>query len=52
MKNVPDKIYLQIGEADKTCDDFNELSDVTLSAERINDNDIKYCIQRTSSGGV
>ena len=41
MKNIPKKIYLQIGEADKDCD-FNDLHGITWCDERINDNDIEY----------
>lgn len=44
MKNIPTKIYLQIGEADLTCDDFNELHEVSWCSERINDNDIEYTL--------
>ena len=45
MKNIPDKIYLQIGDdADITTNDFNDLSReaITWDDERINDNDIEY----------
>jgi hypothetical protein len=49
MENIPEKIYLQIGEdADVTIDnsitDFNELftSAITWSTDKINDNDIEY----------
>jgi hypothetical protein len=50
MKNVPEQIYLQIGEE---CDseDFNELHEVTWSADRINDNDILY-VRHLSSDSV
>lgn len=44
MKNLPDKIYLQIGE-DINIDssiDFNCLSEVTWCKDKINDNDIVY----------
>lgn len=45
MKNIPKKIYLQISDdADMTCDDFNELSEVSWCDERINDNDIEYAL--------
>lgn len=42
MKNIPQKIYLQIGEGcpDDVC--FDELSDVTWWDEKIFDNDIEY----------
>lgn len=49
MKNIPDKIYLQIGDdADLTIDnsvnDFNDLykGAITWNDERINKNDIEY----------
>lgn len=46
MKNVPKKIYLQIGD-DCDCDDFAEMviehgEDITWCEDKINDNDIKY----------
>jgi hypothetical protein len=51
MKNIPKKIYLQIGEdADVTIDnsitDFNDLLThaITWSSERINENDIEYVL--------
>ena len=42
MKNVPEKIYLQVGS---DCDhdvDFNKLVGVTWNKERINKNDAEY----------
>ena len=44
MKNVPKKIYLQIGEDADLEEDFNELSneDITWCKDKINDNDIEY----------
>lgn len=44
MKNLPDKIYLQVGE-DINIDantDFNSLTEVTWCKDKINDNDIVY----------
>ena len=44
MKNLPDKIYLQIGE-DINIDsntDFNTLKEVTWCKDKINNNDIVY----------
>ena len=43
IKNIPAKIYLQIGEPE--CEDFNEIelkNEVTWCADRINPNDIEY----------
>lgn len=42
MKNIPKKIYLQIGDGCPDDVDFNELRGVTWEVERINDNDIEY----------
>jgi hypothetical protein len=44
MTNIPKTIYLQIGEECPTDDgeDFNDLSEVSWCAERINENDIEY----------
>jgi len=49
MENIPNKIYLQIGEdanitIDNSVNDFNDLyiGAITWSDERINDNDIEY----------
>ena len=41
MKNIPEKIYLQIGEE---CDveDYEELDGVTFCGEKIFSNDIEY----------
>ena len=53
MKNIPKKIYLQIGEnaditIDKSINDFNELliSAITWSTDKTNDNDIEYILVR------
>jgi len=40
MKNLPKKIYLQIGEGN--IGDFKELSEVTWCEDRINKSDIEY----------
>ena len=47
MKNIPQKIYLQIGDQpDKEFEteenDFNNLSQVSWCKDRINDNDLEY----------
>ena len=41
MKNIPKRVYLQIGEDCPKDADFNELS-VTWCVDRINKNDIVY----------
>jgi hypothetical protein len=42
MKNIPDKIYLQIDADGETPEDFNELHGVSWCADRIYPNDIEY----------
>ena len=42
MKHIPNKIYLNIGCDPKDVEDFNDLSEVTWCADKINDNDIEY----------
>lgn len=45
MKNIPDKIYIQVGEEATRDDDFNKLESlggVTYCTERINKNDLVY----------
>lgn len=44
MKNIPEKIYLHLGDPDDLGDrkDFNELGGVGWSDERINENDVEY----------
>ena len=42
MKNVPEKIYLVMGEDREDGEDFNEFGDVTWCADKINDGDIEY----------
>lgn len=42
MKNVPEKIYLQIDADGETPEDFEELEGVSWCTDRINENDIEY----------
>ena len=42
MKNIPNKIFLNIGYEPEKGDDFNELGEVTQCVDKINDNDIEY----------
>lgn len=42
MKNIPNKIYLQIGEETPKDADFKELDEVTWCQDKINPNDIEY----------
>jgi hypothetical protein len=50
MKNIPERIYLQIGE-DCEADDFSDLSEVTWAEDWINENDILY-VKPLSSDAV
>jgi hypothetical protein len=43
MKNVPEKIYLQITDTHEG-DDFNDHEEVTWCANRINDTDIPFIV--------
>ena len=45
MKNIPKEIYIQIGDDVSIKDniDFKDLTEVTWSADRINNTDIIYC---------
>lgn len=45
MKNLPKKIYLQIGDDCPNGIDFNELVGVSWSRDRINKNDIKFKLE-------
>ena len=47
MKNIPKKIYLQIGEENSIKDnvDFNELGGVSWCAEKIHKTDIEYVLK-------
>ena len=42
MKNIPNKIYLNIGYDPEKGDDFNDLGEVTWCVDKVNDNDIEY----------
>lgn len=42
MKNLPKRIYLNIGDGVPDDVDFRDLEEVTWSEERINDNDIAF----------
>lgn len=42
MKNIPDKIYLNLGDECPYNADFRNLSEVTWSEDKVNDNDIEY----------
>lgn len=40
MKNIPEQIYLQIGDIENS--DFNELSEVTWCKDKVHNTDIEY----------
>ena len=44
MRNQPNKIYLQIDLEDngETCEDFNELSDISWCVDKIYSDDLEY----------
>ena len=42
MKNIPNKIYLNIGYEPEKDDDFNDLGEVTWCVDKVNNNDIEY----------
>jgi len=44
MKNIPEKIYLQIGFEPDGCDDFTKLHDVSWCADKVFDSDIEYVL--------
>ena len=42
MKNIPNTIYLNLGEDLEDFEDFNELGEVTWCADKVGDGDIEY----------
>jgi hypothetical protein len=42
MKNIPKKIYLNLGENIEDFEDFNELGEVTWCTDKVGDGDIEY----------
>lgn len=43
MKNIPSKIYLNLGLQEVSADiDFNELSEITWSQDKVDADDIEY----------
>lgn len=51
MKNIPQKIYLQIGQGNEDEPDFSAFSEVTWSAERVFSNDIEFVLQQPPVSG-
>lgn len=50
MKNIPKRIYLNIGDNVPDDADFRDLSEVTWSEERMFDSDIEYVIGKEVEG--
>lgn len=49
MKNIPEKIYLQIGEEEIEPDyDFNKLGEVSWCSDKIFPSDIEYVLAKNS----
>lgn len=46
MKNIPNKIYLQINPEREDITDFKELREVTWCKDRINENDLEYILNK------
>jgi hypothetical protein len=44
MKNLPNKIYLQVDPNNESPDDFSELRGITWSVDRINDSDLEFIL--------
>lgn len=42
MKNIPEKIYLQVDPENENTEDFNELQGVTWCKNKINETDVGY----------
>ena len=48
IKNIPEKIYLQIGDECPDDADFNELSEVSWNRDKIYENDIEFMQNKVS----
>jgi Leucine-rich repeat (LRR) protein len=42
MKNIPNKIYLQVNDEDERPEDFDGCTGITWFVDKLNDNDIEY----------
>lgn len=47
MKNIPERIYLQVGDECEASDDFKDLDGVTWCADNVFDTDIEYKLVKT-----
>jgi hypothetical protein len=47
MKNIPQKIYLQVDPENEHPEDFNKLHEVTWCEDKINDTDIEYHLKKS-----
>lgn len=50
MKNIPKRIYLNIGDGVPDDADFRDLKEVTWSEERMFDNDIEFVRAKEAEG--
>ena len=48
MKNIPEKIYLQIGFEPDGCDDFTKLHDVSWCVDKVFPSDIEYTLKASA----
>lgn len=51
MKNIPNRIYLQVDPENEKPESFNELSEITWCKDKINNNDIPYYRHNNSNSG-
>ena len=49
MKNIPKKIYLNLGLDDETAEDFKDLVGVSWADEKVNSSDIEYVLKELDS---
>lgn len=49
MKNIPRRIFLQVGDLEGDIEEFDGLYEVTWSAERIYDTDIEYILKHSKA---
>lgn len=49
MKNIPEKIYLQVGADDYDIEDFNDLREVTWCQDQIHSDDLVYKLVKSEN---
>ena len=47
IENIPDKVYIQLGEDVEPGTDYNDLDGLTFSSEKVFRNDIEYLRRKT-----